>query len=123
MAGAVARSHLPDGRCVGWFGPVPAGLAVAVDAEPAGAAVPPALARRFGAERFWQRWTVAESLCKLTGVPIVVWLAKHGLDAPVPAGFVCRTLRVSDLIVTVAVTSETLRAFSSGGGRRRGAPR
>jgi hypothetical protein len=111
MAGAATRSHLPDGRCVGWYGSVPAGVAVAVDAEPAAAAVPPALARRFGTRRFWQRWTRTECLCKLAGVPIVVWLAEHGLRPPAEhrldtaalAGCVWRTLRVSDLVVTIAV--------------------
>ena len=56
-AGAVTRSHLGDGRCVGWYGPPVPGWRVAIDAERADVPVPPALARSFGATDFWARWT------------------------------------------------------------------
>jgi hypothetical protein len=102
LAAASSRSHLADGRCVGWFGPVPPGWAVAVDAEIAGAGVPEPLARRFGADRFWERWTRAECLCKLAGVPMLAWWRAHGLDVPEDHAGVWRTLRLRDLVVTVA---------------------
>ncbi|MFI5622606.1 hypothetical protein ACIA03_03985 [Nocardioides sp. NPDC051685] len=64
LAGYRARSHLHDGRVVAWTGShdVP----VAVDAE-VERTVPAALARRFGTEGFWERWTRAECVAKLTG--------------------------------------------------------
>ena len=102
MAAAVTRSHLADFRCVGWFGPVPPGWAVVVDAEIATAAVPAPLARRFGADGFWARWTRAECLCKLAGVPMLAWWPAHGLDVPDDFAGVWRTLRLRDLVVTVA---------------------
>lgn len=102
MAAAVTRSHLADFRCVGWFGPVPPGWTLVLDAEVATAGVPPRLARRFGADRFWERWTRAECLCKLAGVPMLAWWQAHGLDVPDDFAGVWRTLRLGDLIVTVA---------------------
>ncbi|MEV0806037.1 hypothetical protein [Micromonospora sp. NPDC050200] len=99
---AVTRSHLDDGRCVGWYGPSAPGWRVAVDAERADAEVPPALARRFGPADFWPRWTRAESLCKLADVPVAAWWRRHGLAVPPGTPAVWRTLRVGDLVVTVA---------------------
>ncbi|WP_207922537.1 hypothetical protein [Micromonospora sp. KC606] len=114
LAYAVTRSHLDDGRCVGWYGPPAPGWRVAIDAERADAEVPPALARRFGQIDFWARWTRAESLCKLAEVPVAAWWRRHGLVVPPQTPAVWRTLRVADqpgvrgdvgardLIVTVA---------------------
>ncbi|WP_455565701.1 hypothetical protein, partial [Micromonospora humida] len=79
---AVTRSHLDDGRCVGWYGPAAPGWRVAIDAERATAEVPPALAARFGPADFWARWTRAESLCKLAEVPVAAWWRRHGLAVP-----------------------------------------
>ncbi|WP_027346616.1 hypothetical protein [Hamadaea tsunoensis] len=102
---AVTHSHLPDGRRLGWHGPVPSGSVLAIDAEISAAPVPPALARRFGTDRFWERWTRSEALCKLAGVPILVWLETHGLDATGGPGVRWRTLALGDLTVTVALGS------------------
>ncbi|WP_422756887.1 hypothetical protein [Micromonospora sp. WMMD708] len=99
---AVTRSHLDDGRCVGWYGPTAPGWRVAIDAERAAAEVPPALAARFGPVDFWARWTRAESLCKLAEVPVAAWWRRHGLSVPPHAGAVWRTLRLADLVITVA---------------------
>ncbi|MEH0823489.1 MULTISPECIES: hypothetical protein [unclassified Micromonospora] len=99
---AVTRSHLDDGRCVGWYGPPTPGWRVAVDAERADADVPPALAHRFGRADFWARWTRAESLCKLADAPVAAWWRRHGLAVPPDTPAVWRTLRLHDLVVTVA---------------------
>ncbi|WP_410821231.1 hypothetical protein [Micromonospora sp. 050-3] len=101
MADAVTRSHLDDGRCVGWYGPPAPGWRVAIDAERADAPVPPALARRFGAGDFWARWTRAECFCKLADVPIATWWRSHGLGTPADGSTLWRTLRTADLVVTV----------------------
>ncbi|MEU7848313.1 hypothetical protein AB0B69_12950 [Micromonospora parva] len=101
MADAVTRSHLDDGRCVGWYGaPVP-GWRVAIDAERTDAPVPPALARRFGTGDFWARWTRAECCGKLADVPIAVWWRRHGLGTPADGSAIWRTLRVADLVITI----------------------
>ncbi|MET8357732.1 hypothetical protein [Micromonospora sp. NPDC005171] len=101
LADAVTRSHLDDGRCVGWCGPPAPGWRVAIDAERADAPVPPALARRFGAGDFWARWTRAECCCKLADVPVAAWWRRHGLGTPADGSALWRTLRVADLVVTV----------------------
>ncbi|TDU89320.1 hypothetical protein EV138_2884 [Kribbella voronezhensis] len=103
MAGAVTRSHLPDFRCVGWYGVPPAGWSVAIDAEYADQVVPAPLARRFGDEEFWQRWTRAECFCKLADVPMLAWWPEHGLDVPADFTGRWRTLELGPLIVTVAL--------------------
>ena len=103
MATAVTRSHLADFRCVGWFGGVPDALAVAIDAEISTAPPPAPLVRRFGPYRFWERWTRAECLCKLAGVPMLAWWPKHGLDVPADFAGAWRTLHLEDLVVSVAV--------------------
>jgi hypothetical protein len=68
LAGYRARSHLHDGRVVAWTGSYD--VAVAVDAE-VERTVPAALARRFGTDGFWGRWTRAECVVKLTGRGVV----------------------------------------------------
>ena len=68
LAGYRARSHLHDGRVVAWAGSYD--VPVAVDAE-VERTVPAALARRFGADDFWERWTRAECVVKLTGRDVV----------------------------------------------------
>lgn len=75
---------------------------MAVDAEHADAPVPEALARRLGPADFWPRWTRAECLAKLADVPMVLWWRWHGLGVPSGTVAVWRTLRVADLVVTVA---------------------
>lgn len=103
MAAAVTRSHLDDGRCVGWYGPSVPGWRVAIDAERVAAPVPPALARRFGTGDFWARWTRTECHCKLADVPIAIWWRRHGLGTPADNSAVWRTLRLADLIITVGL--------------------
>lgn len=108
MAGAVTRSHLPDGRCVGWFGETGPGLRVAVDAE-LDHRPPSALARRFGEHDFWERWTRAECAAKLADVPIAVWLRRHGLaDAP-GLGYRFETCRPVHLDPRLVVSVATVR--------------
>lgn len=90
---AVTRSHLADGRVVGWYGEP----GVVVDAEIDGP-VPPALAAAYGEQDFWARWTAAECAAKLADVPIAIWLRQHGLSA---VGAEIETLRLDDLMVSV----------------------
>jgi hypothetical protein len=107
LAGAVTRSHLPDFRCVGWYAEPPPGWSVTIDAEYADQVVPEPLARRFGVDRFGERWTRAECLCKLADVPMLAWWPAHGLDVPADFGGRWRTLTLpsaaGDLIVSVAL--------------------
>ncbi|MBX7268085.1 hypothetical protein KIF24_19955 [Micromonospora sp. Llam7] len=100
--GAVTRSHLDDGRCVGWYAPPVPGWRVAIDAERADAPLPSALVHRFGATDFWARWTRAECLSKLADVPVAAWWHRHGLEVPPGTPWLWRTLTVADLVVTVA---------------------
>ncbi len=93
-ADAVTRSHLADGRVVGWYGDP----GVVIDAEIAAQPVPPALAARYGTDDFWGRWTRAECGAKRDDVPISIWLAEHGLDGP--SGAV--TLELDGVTVSVA---------------------
>ena len=74
----MTRSHLPDGRVVGWYG----GPGVVLDAELSDVLPPPRLAARFGTEDFWARWTAAECAAKLADVPMHLWLRRHGLTHP-----------------------------------------
>ncbi|PZG23404.1 hypothetical protein C1I95_03355 [Micromonospora craterilacus] len=99
---AVTRSHLGDGRCVGWYAPPVPGWRVAIDAERADGPLPPALARRFGATDFWARWTRAECLSKLADVPVAIWWQRHGLEVPPGTRWLWRTLTLADMVVTVA---------------------
>jgi hypothetical protein len=108
LAAAVARSHLSDGRTVAWVGPVPDGARLAVDAELASATPPPALRSRYGRNDFWRRWTRTECLAKLAGVPMLVWLARHGLDAAPSAGVMVRSLLLCG-DVQVGLAYEQLR--------------
>ena len=75
LADAATRSHLPDGRVVGWYGDP----GLVIDAELSDAVPPLALASRFGAEDFWVRWTGAECAAKIARVPMHLWLRGHGL--------------------------------------------
>lgn len=77
LSEANTRSHLADGRVVGWYGD-PGHV---IDAELADQPVPPALAARYGAEDFWGRWTRTECAAKAADLPIALWLREHGLDA------------------------------------------
>ncbi len=103
LAGYRARSHLHDGRVVAWTGShdVP----VAVDAE-VERTVPAALARRFGTDGFWERWTRAECVVKLTGrgvADIVDLMAAEpaGDDGP-SAGVCLSTVRLpGDIVVSI----------------------
>jgi len=94
-ADAVTRSHLADGRVVGWYGD---GGHV-IDAELTGQPVPPALASRYGTDDFWGRWTRTECAAKAAGVPIGSWLRRHGLDAGIG-----ETHRLGGVTVSVART-------------------
>lgn len=80
------HSYAADGRRACWQGEGEA----AIDAELAAQPVPPALAARFPRHAspavFWPAWTRAEALAKLAGVPILLWLRQHGLDADAPVG-------------------------------------
>ena len=96
MAGAVTRSHLGDGRVVGWYG----APGTVIDAEIGEAAPPAYLVARFGAEDFLPRWTRAECAAKLADVPMHEWLQRHGLTAP---GVTVETVVVGDLVVSVGV--------------------
>ena len=93
---AVTRSYLADDRVVGWYGEP----GVVIDAEIADQPVPEALARSFGAEDFWPRWTRAECAAKLADVPIFLWARLHGLD-PGPFVGTVHTLHLDDLVVSV----------------------
>jgi hypothetical protein len=103
LADAITRSHLPDFRCVGWYGAPPPGWKIVIDSEYAAQPVPEPLARRFGTDSFWQRWTRAECLCKLADVPMLAWWPEHGLDVPASFTGAWRTLPLGPLIVSVAV--------------------
>jgi hypothetical protein len=94
-ADAVTRSHLPDGRVVGWYGDP----GVVIDAEVADATPPTALVARFGAAGFWERWTAAECAAKLADVPMHLWLREHGLAH---SGALVETIRRDGLVLSVA---------------------
>lgn len=72
--------------------------ALAVDAERIDQPVPPALGRRHpvGQQRFWRDWTAAEASAKLSGTPILQWIADRGFTA-LPE---IRTVLVDDLVVS-----------------------
>ena len=89
---AVTRSHLADGRCVGWYAPPIPGWRVAIDAEYAAAEVPPMLADRFGTSNFWARWTRTECVAKLADVPMVALWHRYGLSVPAGTVWLWRTL-------------------------------
>jgi hypothetical protein len=104
-----ARSYLADRRLVQWRPPVAAPSSIcgwAVDAEIAAQRVPVAIAERTGVgdpDVFWPRWTAIEVVAKLLDVPVVMWLAEHGLSARVAAdhGVVLRTVPHAELVITV----------------------
>ncbi|NYI79925.1 4-phosphopantetheinyl transferase family protein [Nocardioides panzhihuensis] len=115
LAGHRARSHLHDGRVVAWTGSYD--VPVAVDAE-VDRAVPAALATRFGTDRFWERWTRAECVAKLTGRGVLDLVdlmtgADPGGDGR-SAGVSLRTVRLAGGIV---VSIGTLDAEGSGSRR------
>ena len=95
MADAVTRSHVGDGRVVGWYGRA----GTVIDAEIRDAAPPARLVARFGAEDFLHRWTRAECAAKLADVPMHVWLQLHGLTA---GGVEAETVAMGDLVVSLA---------------------
>ncbi|MDQ1624760.1 MAG: hypothetical protein QOJ49_258 [Actinomycetota bacterium] len=113
-----ARSYLADGRCVSWSPERAAGVDVAIDAEIADAPVPPALRSRFGVTDpalFWPAWTAVEVSCKLRDVPLLQWLATHGLR-PDPA-ITTRTVRHGDAVVCLGAISPRPRAGERAAGR------
>ena len=95
MADAVTRSHLGDGRVVGWYGDP----GTVIDAEIRGAE-PPHLVERFGAEDFLGRWTRAECAAKLADVPMQVWLVAPRAR-PRPERSRWQTHEVDDLVISV----------------------
>ncbi len=95
--GAPVRTHLADGLVVSWSPPHPSdGTRYAVDAEYTDQPVPAAMARRYGSEDFWTRWTRAEVCAKLADTPILVWLATYGLP-PDPAARTGHRVHTLDL--------------------------
>ncbi|MEU6135012.1 hypothetical protein [Nocardioides sp. NPDC047086] len=103
LAGYRARSHLHDGRVVAWAGSYD--VPVAVDAE-VDRTVPMALGRRFGTDGFWERWTRAECVVKLTGrgvVDIVDLIDDDAVRGERPGAGVClSTVHLpGDIVVSV----------------------
>lgn len=92
---ASTRSHLADGRVVGWYGRP----RVVIDAELGAQPVPTALAARYGRADFWRRWTRAECAAKIADVPMAMWLAQHGLREHWGTGL---TIEFDGIVVTVA---------------------
>lgn len=117
LAGFRARSHLHDGRVVAWTGSYDAPVAVdgEVDRE-----VPTALARRFGADAFWERWTRAECVAKLTGrgvLDLVDLMAGDPGRGDLPGfGLTLSTVHLPGGIV-VSIGRGTLRAHQPECGR------
>jgi len=122
-----ARSYLADGRLVQWRPPAAALSSIcgwAVDAEIAAQLVPVALAERTGVgdpDVFWPRWTAVEVAAKLLDVPVVMWLAEHGLSARVATGHgvVGRTVHHAELVITVGCRLDRRRRVT---GLRSGRP-
>lgn len=98
LAGYRARSHLHDGRVVAWVGSYD--VPVAIDAE-VDRPVPAAFARRFGADGFWERWTRAECVAKLTGESVVRLLALVRADDPPPGVRLSTTRLEGGVVVSV----------------------
>ena len=94
-ADAVTRSHIGDGRVVGWYG----APGTVIDAEISHAVPPARLVARLGAEDFLARWTRAECAAKLADVPMQVWLQRHGLT---DGGIEARTVAMGDLVISLA---------------------
>lgn len=93
-ADAVTRSHVSDGRVVGWYGDP----GTVVDAEICTDSPPAHLVSRFGAEDFLGRWTRAECAAKLADVPMHLWLQEHGLTS---GDYAVDTLELDDLVVSL----------------------
>jgi len=107
--GTGARSYLADGRTVTWEPPPGVPGRPAVDAELAAQPVPPALAARFPAEAadpgtFWRCWTRAETLAKLAGVPILLWLTRHGLRPCADEACVCGRAALTTTVIAAGGT-------------------
>jgi hypothetical protein len=100
MADAVTRSHLGDGRVVGWYGPA----GTVIDAEIRDGAPPTRLVARFGAVDFLARWTSAECAAKLADVPMHEWLQRHGLTT---GGVEAQTVTMGDLVISVGRPNPT----------------
>jgi hypothetical protein len=70
-------------------------IGAAIDVEVAGRPLDPCFMERHGEHdehAFGARWTVAETLAKLAGEPILTWLASHGLPrVPGPGAAVVAT--------------------------------
>lgn len=96
LAGHRARSHLHDGRVLAWTGSYD--VPVAIDGE-IERAVPTALGRRFGADRFWERWTRAECVAKLTGRGVADLVGLMADDDDQVAGVSLTTVRLPGGIV------------------------
>jgi hypothetical protein len=65
--------------------------------------VPRALAERFAPvsnRAFYVSWTRAECAAKLNGIPILLWLRRHGLAAD--SRLCIETVVTGDLVVTTA---------------------
>ena len=107
LTGALTRSYLPDGRCVGWCDAVRGAGSLVLDAELDDRPPPAALARLYGAEDFWVRWTRVECAAKMADVPIAVWLRQWGLAVQTDLALGLVTLRPDwldpALVVTVGV--------------------
>lgn len=98
MASALTRSHLRDGRVIGWYGEP----GVLIDAEFYGDPVPEHLAARFGVDRFWERWTATECAVKREDGSMLQWMGTRGLDwAPYDVTWV-RDVPAPGVIVAIA---------------------
>ena len=111
LAGARTRTHLPDGRVLGLVGPAEGLAGWVVDAE-LDVDPPQALARRFGTDDFWERWTRAECAAKLAGVPVQRWLGRHGLTDPDRLGFALSTVRAESGSLVLSTGRARHRAFT-----------
>lgn len=100
MRTATTRSHLGDGRCVGWFGSALDDGLLAIDAELVDQPVPQLLLARYGAQAFWERWTTMETTVKLLRVPVAQWLRRHGLVGR-PGVVECDTVVAAGVVVTI----------------------
>ena len=98
LAGYRARRHLHDGRVVAWTGTYD--VPVAVDAE-VERTVPAALAARFGADGFWERWTRAECIAKLTGRGVTDLNELMRGDRTVPGVSLSTTRIAGGIVVSV----------------------
>ena len=101
MADAVTRSHLPDGRVVGWYGEP----GVVIDAEVSSLAPPLASGRPTRCGGLLVPLDHLGVPAKLADVPIAIWLREHELGSG-PADVVTLT----DLWPGVTVMRRTREA-------------